>query len=284
MDVGSYKVFRYRLENRVDVNAASGWSGSTALVRAISYNRYEMIYALMNAGALARPWPAVGTLYPSSPLESALLHPDPVLVKALLAKGASVKERFPYLQHTPLMRAVSETSAAVVKLLLGAGGSVNDTDKLGYTPLYHALNAEKPQFDIVRLLIDAGADVNYGPKNSLFPLMMASFHGDEHLTRLLLQKGADSNKLYRAQLDGIPFGILEPENAILVDAITGEGITCLMLAAYFGHRGVAEVLLQNAADATIVTNGREGRYTAETLALRAGHKNLSVKIRSHNRR
>ena len=99
-DAGSHKVFRYLLENGVDVNASSGWNGQTALLRAISRRDFEMVYALLNAGALAMGH--LGRIHEhdplllfwTTPLQYALLEPDPILVEALLNKGASVKERY----------------------------------------------------------------------------------------------------------------------------------------------------------------------------------------------
>ena len=287
VNFGSYKVFRYFLENGVDVNAASEWNGTTALVRAISHRRYEMVYALLNSGALAvrtglgRGFSA--NLPPATPLEYALLKPDPVLVKALLEKAASVKERYAW-GATPLMSAAGRTSAAVVKILLNAGASVQDVDKWGNTVLFHALNLEsqKPQFDILRLLCEAGANVNHVSKSGLFPVAITAYLGHDHVTRLLLQYGADPNKVYRAEKMSIPMIILRPETKVLSDAITG-GVTPLMLAAFLGHRDVVETLLQNGADSTIVVHGQQGQHTAGTLALKGGHEEVANTIRSFSK-
>ena len=81
-----------------------------------------MVYALLNAGALAighlwqvnRDFPMFG----STPLQYALLKPEPILVEALLNKGASVKEIYNFDNKTTLMRASKGTLDDVVKVLL----------------------------------------------------------------------------------------------------------------------------------------------------------------------
>lgn len=280
---GSYKVFRYLLENGVDVNAASEWNGETALVEAISHRRHEMVYALLNAGALAVRT-GVGKVSfgpPATPLEYALQAPDPVLVKALLERGASVNEKYGiFYDQTPLMRAAVDTTAPVVKLLLDAGASVHDVTQDGQTALHFAVGSEN--FEIVRSLLKAGADVNHAEKNGWSPLLIIAWLGDEYIARLLLEEGANPNAIVRLSEMTMPLKIFEDGGVlrVLIDAFTG-GLASLMLAAAYGHKEVVEVLLEHGADSTYIAHGREGSYTAEQLALASGHKVIAEMIRSH---
>ena len=63
---------------------------------------------------------------------------------------------------TPLLHAVREDSAPLVKLLLanGAAASANATDVNGFSPLYFAIS--QCNAELVRLLLAAGADPNDG--------------------------------------------------------------------------------------------------------------------------
>jgi len=279
-DFGSYKVFRYLLASNVDVNIRNQWNGWTALVRAISHKQQEMVWALLNAGAVALFDPTIsGAALAGSALDYAIISEDPVLVKELLkpTRFGSVKERSIHAQ-TPLMDAVARSSVQVVKLLLEAGASVTDVDKSGKTALSHALNVENPQFAIVHNLIDAGSDVNHRGKYGVFPLMMASFHGDQYVLRLLLESGANPDVVFQEkEKQSIPFSFLELQNKDFIDAISG-GVTSLMVASVLGHEKIAKTLLEFGADPKITAIGQEQSHTAESLAVSAGHMEIAKKI------
>jgi len=72
----------------------------------------------------------------------------------------------------------------VVRLLLDAGADPNIADNTGHTPLI--INAR--DLEIAQMLIAHGANVNAQAKNGFTPLMNA---GTVELTRLLLEHGAD---------------------------------------------------------------------------------------------
>jgi ankyrin repeat protein len=62
----------------------------------------------------------------------------------------------------------------------------------GYTALIYAVEAG--HFDIVRMLLQAGADVNAASADGRTPLMHAFVTGNIDLIRLLLQQGADPKR------------------------------------------------------------------------------------------
>jgi ankyrin repeat protein len=62
----------------------------------------------------------------------------------------------------------------------------------GSTALHHA--AWRGHADVVKLLLQAGADVNAKTRsNSETPLHLAAMHGHTDVIQLLLQAGADVN-------------------------------------------------------------------------------------------
>ena len=282
---GSSKVFKYLLENKVDVNIRNQWNGRTALVKAISWERWEMVWALLNAGAVALHDPTISLADTAgSALTFAIISEDPILVKELLKpeRGAFVNERGIF-QETPLIRASRYPSVQVVKLLLEAGASVTDVDMFGGTALIRALGVkEGPQFGIVRALIAAGSDVNHKVKNGAYPLMAATFLDDQYILRLLLENRANPNEVFQAKKeDKIPWAILGLQNKDVIDAISG-GITPLMIAAVLGHDEAVRVLLEYGADPKISAQGRENSYTAESLAASARHMEIAEKIKAYS--
>ena len=68
--------------------------------------------------------------------------------------------------------------------------NVDTRDEDGRTPLMHAVLAAKSDPDIVRLLIDRGADVNAADKKGWTALHFAAQAGNAELVRTLLESGA----------------------------------------------------------------------------------------------
>jgi uncharacterized protein len=133
---------------------------------------------------------------------------------------------------TPLMRAAKGGDVAAVKLLLKYKADLNLPNEEGITPLLvaagmgHGANPTRGRYktdaqaaECVRLLVEAGADVNQGaPRNRRTPLHAAAAHGWNDTVKLLASKGA---ALEAADSRGLtPFdhaagryerGFLEPE-------------------------------------------------------------------------
>ena len=81
---------------------------------------------------------------------------------------------------------------AVVKWMLGHGAPVVFDSDEGYTVLHSALERDKPdRYDILSLLITAGADVNAYGIHDYTPAHMAAVRNDVQALRLLIDAGAD---------------------------------------------------------------------------------------------
>ena len=97
------------------------------------------------------------------------------IVRRLLARGISASG-IDDCEATPLFRASEHGQVEVVKLLLQAGVDVNaGVDRYNQTPLFQA--ATKGHFDVVKLLVLAGADVNATNTAGRTPLMIATALG-----------------------------------------------------------------------------------------------------------
>ena len=87
--------------------------------------------------------------------------------------------------------AVSSSNVANIKLLLDAGADIESKDDSDRTPL--CLAACRDNMDIANLLINAGADVNSKDNNDRTPLRWAACIDNINIVKLLLNAGADVN-------------------------------------------------------------------------------------------
>jgi ankyrin repeat protein len=110
-----------------------------------------------------------------------------------------------------------------VKLLLEAGADINKADNKGKTPLFIA--ADEGHVKIVKLLLQAGADIHkLNEEDEKTPLYIAAENGHVEIMKLLLEAGADPNKA--GELTDTP----------------------LMIAAYYGRDACVKLLLDSGAD------------------------------------
>ena len=85
--------------------------------------------------------------------------------------------------------ALQRGDVEVMRQLLDEGADVNALDRHGQTSLMIA--ARDGRVDIVRLLIDRGADMNRTAKYHLTALMLAVIAGHEPVVAALIAAGAD---------------------------------------------------------------------------------------------
>ncbi|XP_075165700.1 protein fem-1 homolog B isoform X2 [Haematobia irritans] len=109
----------------------------------------------------------------------------------------------------------------VVKLLVQKGANVNHNTKAQSSPLRAACYAGR--LDIVKYLIDHGADVNLGNKYNNTCIMIAAYKGHTQVVDTLLKNGANPN-----------------DQALC-------GATALHYAAECGHYDVCRLLLDHGA-------------------------------------
>jgi uncharacterized protein len=152
--------------------------------------------------------------------------------KLLLSRGANVNAVEKFHEQTALMWAAAQSQPAMVKVLVDAGADVNARSRVnnwerqvtaearaiarpsgGLTPLLYA--ARQGCAECVKILAEAGADLDLGDPDNVSPLLMASLNGRWDTAKYLINKGANVNKwdwwgqssLYAAvDLNTIPHG------------------------------------------------------------------------------
>lgn len=121
---------------------------------------------------------------------------DPATIKVLLQAGAALRGRNEQ-DYTPLHKAAQRGTPAIVRTLLEAGAQV-DMRASGFevdwgwdwTPL-HLAALSNPDPEVVRVLLDAGADAGARGFYGQTPLHMAANRDDPMVATLLLEAGAD---------------------------------------------------------------------------------------------
>ena len=113
--------------------------------------------------------------------------------------------------------------------------------------------------NIVKLLIDKGADVNAKTDDGMTALIVAAENGQADVAKLLIDKGADIN-------------VKNPET----DSLNNLGFTPLMYAAFWGRMDIVKLLLDKGAD----LNAKDFKgNTAEKLARQYDHYDIAAVLK-----
>jgi len=198
-DIGKVRLL---LDRGADVNAA-GKTGRTALfVAAMSDPSAEIVKLLVSKGADVKAKDAFG----NTMLNAAAVGNDIETIRMVLGAGLDVNAAGPG-GVTPLLSVSYYNNVAAARLLLAKGARVNiastsalspfEDPKSGpialskITPLMVASTQGSPE--LVKALLDAGADVNARDGRSMTALMfaVAKNHQNPAVIRLLVDRGAD---------------------------------------------------------------------------------------------
>lgn len=127
-----------------------------------------------------------------TPLHLAAFFGHPELARYLLDREAPVDARSTNaMKNTALHAAAAGAKIELVKLLLEAGANVNATQEGGWTALHAA--AQSGNREMVELLVAAGADLKLRAANNQAPLDLAMLGGHAAIVDLLEQIGGKPN-------------------------------------------------------------------------------------------
>lgn len=216
-------VVKLLLEAGADVNCITnpGYCGQTALDMA-KYGKLEKSIAILKSWGGKSAQPVDEDAFIKACEENDIdfvidaLKSNRNLVNLIRHDGVSV-----------LMIATKNGYTKMVKLFIDNGADPTYRDRIGSTALYWALDSEdfgvikQQSFNIVALLINAGADVNAKDVEGSFPLLKAAGKGYYNIVHLLLMNGANVNERTYS-----PFG----------------GSTALDMAEMGGHKNIMNLL------------------------------------------
>ena len=108
-------------------------------------------------------------------------------------------------------------------------------------------------------------------------LLAAAYAGRREIFRLLLEKGAGVNLFEAAALGlGDQASEIIGRDPAQVNAHSHDGWTALHLAAFFGHRDLAEMLLDHGAD--VNSRSKSERFARANTPLHAAAANRQVDV------
>ena len=203
---------------------------------------------------------------------------------------------------TPLIIAVGNSYIDTAKILIENGANINAVDIEGWSALSYAINngdieiaklllenkvkikdellieikspIVESRINIMKLLIENGANINYTDENGFNPLNIAIESGDMELTKFLITNGANVNSLMQDGVSLIGYAIAQNnmdllqiliENGANVNYTNGDSWadTPLKTASRLGLDNVVRILLTRNADINAVDiNGNTALHTA----------------------
>ncbi len=197
-----------------------------------------------------------GRLAIADPIHDAARKGDLAKLKELVAANPSVVSAVDKMGKTPLHIAAVNNQLDAAVFLIEHGTDVNAKDKNGgFTALDLALSSYH-YIDMMRLLIDRGANVNTASSQGITPLHEAAMRGQKNAIDLLVARGADVNardeKGNTALLWALMMGRSDAAMALIdggadVNARDAMGVSPLMAAKRHDNRKLESLLVSKGA-------------------------------------
>nr|XP_056713374.1 ankyrin repeat domain-containing protein 17 [Euleptes europaea] len=268
---GYYELAQVLLAMHANVEDRGLKGDVTPLMAAANGGHVQIVKLLLAHGAEVNAQSSTG----NTALTHACAGGHVDIVKALLESGASVEDHNEN-GHTPLMEAGSAGHVAVARVLLENGAGIN-THSNEFKESALTLACYKGHLEMVRFLLEAGADQEHKTDEMHTALMEACMDGHVEVARLLLDSGAQVNMpadSFESPLTLVACGghvelaALLIERGANLEEVNDEGYTPLMEAAREGHEEMVALLLGQGASINVQTE--ETQETALTLSCCGG--------------
>lgn len=213
---GHAEIVRLLLKAGADPNIETeGYGGCQLLTLAARDGHSDIVRLLIEYGAEVD---ATGSERVHTALILAAHQGHAETVSLLLDHGADVNKANPVSGHDAILEAVNQGKTQCVRLLLAAGADPNRSydSNTGIIPLL-VLAGDKGNAEIVRLLVEHGADVTAVDGEGMTALQRAGIHRHKEVEAVLIEFGADpSTRLVK--FTDTPAG-REMENELLIQTI-----------------------------------------------------------------
>ena len=225
-----------------------------------------------------------------------------VVVDALIAAGARVDKFATVDRRTALYAAAWAGHYDVVQIILAANPppDVNRADTWSKAPALFAAAERGNTLTVAHLVAAAGVLVDHPRKtDGATPLLAAAREGNAEVCRLLIDAGADPNRVRSRKnksdasennasplwiaADGGHTAIVEMLIAAgaLADFVVETGATPLLAAAARGHTKIVKLLLAHSVDCEAALRSNFGAKTALGVAVQDGHLHVVELLLAH---
>ena len=233
----------------IKINCKTVDTKATPLHMAATYNNVAVIRALLafNNGA----GNDIGTINGSgyTPLSSAVIADCARAMRLLIRRDSDITFLDEFGNGLIHFAAYFNSVRCISFLLLKYGYMINSQNKCNFTPLMYAVS--RKHFDMIKILIDAGADLNKRNDDGHTALHFAS---NIDIVRTLCIHGADPNI-----------------DTFLDISQQHVGYTPLLYAAYQGNLDIIKVLIEYGARIDVQTTSGK---TAQSIAWKKGYDHI----------
>lgn len=233
--VAAYKGFGSLIQDllaRAPNTEVKGGAGITPLIAAAAHGKHKAVRSLLERGARTEATDPNGC----TALVRAAWRGHTKAVEALLEGGANIEAK-DSKGWKSLQRACRYGHTRTAQVLLQRGAKVH--------PIYLETTSERGRPDILPLLMQAGADIEYKSSNGTTALMRSAYRDDPEVARVLINHGAN------------------------LEARRNDGATALWIAAEQGHRDVVRILINHGTN--IESKGASPQYPPLVKAAQGGH-------------
>ena len=316
---GNTDILRCFIENGADINACGTYHNCTPLMLAIRNGHTNAVNVLLQYGANVALTDDNGF---TALHYACKYHGSPEVLSCLINNGADVDAHssFNHNNHifllpsengyadsgkgvTPLIIAAGGGHLSVVTFLINEGADVSLPDYYGRTALHFAVGSSDNSCEILRCLIENGADINKGRNDKQTPLMVAAENGQVSVATFLIEHGADVELQDEDGNTALHHALFDPDvSCEILSCLIGSGAdvngvnklkhTPLMIAANGGNinalnllikHGAHDVDLQDNYDWTALHHAVYGsNFSCEILSCLIG-RGADVNARTNNR-
>ena len=244
----------YLVEKGLDVNDVN-YDGFSATALAAKVGNFEIIKYLIENGADVNEMNNNG----NSLLTSAILGGNLEMVKYVLELGADVNGQT-YGDNYPLFLAAREGHLEIVEYLIELGANLNIHVPFRYSAIAVAID----NFEMVKVLVDNGADVNALTFTMEPLIILAIKDGNFKPVKYLIDNGAEVNAktvfdgetplMVACQQEALETVKYLLKNGADINSSSSDGKTPLFIATDVGNFDIVQYLVDQGANVHAVTN------------------------------
>ncbi len=203
-------VVDYLLSKGARIDEKNGPNGLTALYKACFDGSFDIATVLVDAEAYVNLKSTEGY----APLFVAVQNKHKPVVEYLLSNGARIDEKNGPDGLTALYKACANGSLDIATVLVDAEADINVKDEFGFTPFYSAV--QNKHIPVIKYLLSKGAriDEKNGPYDDT-ALNRACVIGSLEIVKILVNAGADINAVNKQGKSPLDFAVEKNHQSIV---------------------------------------------------------------------